>query len=344
MTNQTTGLALNSELSYHHLFEHLPVCIIFSDLTVTPSIILEINRRTELVYGYTEAELVGSPITNLVPEESRASVQNILEHVIQGETVTAEITNQRRDCTVFPVRIISTLDPTDHGRMITAVEDITAEKQRHSEAEAIDAERLRIAHEIHDGVVQNLAGLRFKSALWSHLADTDPPSLRLALDEMQEALNSAIIDLRRAIFAMRPVDLEKLGFIPALEQLVCDFGDNNEVCAVLEISEPRSVVPAVYELPLFRIFQESLNNIAQHAQASSALVQLAVDTAGGVFATVRDNGCGFDPARIGSINLVGHFGLRQIRERVLALGGTLDILSAVGQGTELRITLPPLNK
>ena len=146
--------------------------------------------------------------------------------------------------------------------MIVTVEDITAEKQRRSEAEAIDAERHRIAHEIHDGVAQSLAGLRFKSALWSHLADAAPPGMRAALDELQAALNTAIVDLRRAIFALRPVDLEALGFFPALTQLVGDFGDHNQMVARLEASGPQEALPAVYELPLFRVIQEGLNNSA----------------------------------------------------------------------------------
>jgi signal transduction histidine kinase len=225
--------------------------------------------------------------------------------------------------------------------MIITVEDITAEKQRRSEAEAIDAERHRIAHEIHDGVAQSLAGLRFKSALWSHLADGAPAGMRAALDELQAVLNTAIVDLRRAIFALRPVDLAELGFFPAVTQLVGDFGDQNQLAARLEVSGPQEALPAVYELPLFRIIQEGLNNIGQHASASSVLVRLTVDAAGGVAVSVRDNGRGFDPSRLGPADRAGHFGLRQMRERILDLAGTLDIRSALGQGTELVITLPP---
>ena len=160
----------------------------------------------------------------------RPAVLSIVQRVQQGQTVTAETTNQRRDGTRFPVRIVAAPDPTDARHMIVTVEDITAEKQRRSEAEAIDAERRRIAHEIHDGVAQSLAGLRFKSALWSHLADAAPPGMRAALDELQAVLNAAIVDLRRAIFALRPVDLDALGFFPALAQLVRDFGDQNQLC------------------------------------------------------------------------------------------------------------------
>ena len=135
--------------------------------------------------------------------------------------------------------------------MIVTVEDITAEVQRRSEAEAIDAERRRIAHEIHDGVAQSLAGLRFKSALWHHLAEAAPPGMRAALDELQAVLNAAIVDLRRAIFALRPVDLEALGFFPALAQLVGDFGDQNQVVARLEISGPQEPCPRPTNCPCF---------------------------------------------------------------------------------------------
>ena len=344
VTSQSDSASQAGEQRYRHLFEHVPICIFVADLTVTPATILEANRRAELVYGYTAAELVGMPAAHLVPEEARPAVLTIVQRVQQGQTVTAETTNQRRDGTRFPVRVIATPDPTDAGRMIVTVEDITAEEQRRSEAEAIDAERHRIAHEIHDGVAQSLAGLRFKSALWSHLADAAPPGMRAALDELQAVLNAAIVDLRRAIFALRPVDLDALGFFPALAQLVGDFGDQNQLVARLEVSGPQDALPAVYELPLFRIIQEGLNNIGQHARASSVLVRLTVDAAGGVAVSVRDDGRGFDPSQLGPADRAGHFGLRQMRERILDLGGTLDIRSARGQGTELVITLPPVAK
>ena len=132
---------------------------------MSPATILEVNRRAELVYGYPAADLVGMPASDLVPEDARPLALTIVGRVQQGETVTAEATHQRRDGTRFPVRVIAAPDPTEDGHMIVTVEDITAERQRRSEAEAIASERLRIAQEIHDGVAQNLAAVRFKSAL-----------------------------------------------------------------------------------------------------------------------------------------------------------------------------------
>jgi PAS domain S-box-containing protein len=344
MTSQSDRANGVTEERYRHLFEHMPICIFVADLTVTTPTILDANRRAELVYGYTAAEFAGMPAAYLIPEDARSAVLTIVQRVQQGQTVTAETTNQRRDCTRFPVRVVAAPDPTNARHMIVTVEDITAEVQRRSEAEAIDAERHRIAHEIHDGVAQSLAGLRFKSALWHHLADAAPPSMRAALEELQAVLNAAIVDLRRAIFALRPVDLDALGFFPALAQLVRDFGDQNPLAARLEITGPQEVLPEVYELPLFRIIQEGLSNVGQHARASSVVVRLTVDAAGGATISVRDDGRGFDPGQLGPADQVGHFGLRQMRERILDLGGTLDIRSATGQGTELVITLPPVTR
>ena len=153
------------------------------------------------------------PATQLVPEEAKPATQKIVGQVQQGKTITAESTHRHRDGTRFPVRLIAAPDPTNEGHVIVTVEDITAESQRRSEAEAIASERLRIAQEIHDGVAQNLAAVRFKSALWSHLADEAPAGMRAALVELQDVLVATIADLRRAIFALRPLDLEALGFI-----------------------------------------------------------------------------------------------------------------------------------
>jgi PAS domain S-box-containing protein len=335
---------MTGEQRYRHLFEHAPICIFVIDLTVSPAIILEVNKRAELIYGYQAAELVGMPAAHLMPEEAVQIVLSIVNQVQQGQTVTTETINQRRDGTRFPVSIIAAPDPSDDDHMIVTVEDITAKQQRRSEAEAIDAERRRIAHEIHDDVAQSLAGLRFKSALWSHRAAAAPPGMSAALDELLEVLKTAISDLRRSIFALRPLDLEKLGLVPALTQLVADFDEHSQLVARLEVSGVQDALPEDYELPLFRIIQEGLNNIDQHAQASSVLVRLAVDETGSVSVLVRDNGHGFDPQQLSSVERDEHFGLRQMRERILDRGGALDIHSTLGQGTELAIRLPPVTQ
>ncbi len=200
---------------------------------------MEANRRAELVYGYTAAELVGMPAAQLVPEEARPAVLTIVQRVQQGQTVTAETINQHRDGTRFPVRVIATPDPTDPGRMIVTVEDITAEK---AAPERGGSHRRRApSHRPRDprrrGAKPGRAALQVGAVVAP--GRCGPPGMRAALDELQAVLNTAIVDLRRAIFALRPVDLEALGFFPALTQLVGDFGDQNQMVARLEVSGPQ---------------------------------------------------------------------------------------------------------
>lgn len=340
--SQTTFTSQASEQRCRHLFENMPISIFAIDLTTNPAVIMDANRWAGLVYGYPAGELAGVPVAQLLPIESRDLAQKILQRVRHGETVTSEINNQHRDSTIFPVRLVATLDPENSDYMIIAAQDITAERQRRSETEATDADRLRIAHEIHDSVAQSLAGLRFKAAFWQHQADAAPNDMRVALSEIQDVLSTAITDIRRIIFALRPVDLDGLGFLPTLTQLVGDFGDQHQLVARLEVPEPRISLPAIYELLLFRVIQEGLNNIKQHANASSVQVHLDVDATGRIILNIHDNGRGFDPTHISPVNHPDHFGLRQMRERILSLGGTLDIYSVIGRGTDLLITLPPV--
>ncbi|MBK8048095.1 MAG: PAS domain S-box protein [Anaerolineales bacterium] len=308
MTEEAGRSHLSSEQRYRDLFELLPLCIFVVDAKVIPATFVDANQRAELVYGYSNAELMGMPARELVAEVARPAILTIMQRARQGQTVKAEVLNQRRDGTRFPGRIMVTPDPAQLDRMIVTVEDITAEKQRRSEADAIEAERRRISHEIHDGVAQNLAGLRFKSALWSTLDHSAPPEMHNALAELEATLVTAIADLRCAIFALRPLDLEQQGFFPALQQLVMDFGDMNQLAARLEITGPRDDLPAAYELPLYRIIQESLNNIRQHARAASVMIHVAVEPTGSVSVSVQDDGCGFDPGQLRPVDHAGHWG------------------------------------
>ncbi len=328
------------EQRFRHLFEHAPISILVVDLTSIPVMILEGNRRTELVYGHSAADLMGMPMARLVPEGALPELLVLVQAVQGGDVAKADSTSRRRDGTCFPVRLMAAPDPADARRMIVTVEDLTTEKQRRSEEEAIAAERCRIAHEIHDGVAQSLAGLRFKSAVWYQQAEDTPSRTRAILQEVQVVLTGAIVDLRRTIAVLRPPDLEALGFYPALAQLVSHFGEHGQRVAHLEVGTPPHPLPAVYELPLLRVIQEALNNISLHARATLTIVNLNVDATGRVALSVRDNGCSFDPTRLNPVDQPGHFGLRQMRERVLLLGGALDIHSAVGHGTEIVITLP----
>lgn len=195
---------------------------------------------------------------------------------------------------------------------ILAIENISAEKERRSEEEAIAEERRRIAREIHDGLAQNLAGLRFRVGLWHKLVDGDPARMHAELDSLRELLGRNIRDVRRSIFALRPVALDELGFYPALCQFIDEFGEQNQLYIDLRVEGLAEQLPPFLELVLFRITQESLNNVSKHAQAKMVWAELGLESPDTVTLSVRNDGVGFDPTTLDQMVQRGHLGLKQM--------------------------------
>ncbi|MCP4537384.1 MAG: response regulator [Chloroflexi bacterium] len=344
---QAERAAQDSESRFRTLFENAPLCIFEIDLTQMPPTIVRANYRATQVYGWSPQEIVPAPLNQIVPQDAMPEVAQVVDALRIEKTITIESVNQHRDGSLFPVRInASSAATSDSNHVILVVEDITAEKTRRSEKEAVEEERRRIAQEIHDGLAQNLAALRFRVRQWHKLVDTDPPQMHAELDELRQILSDSIIEVRRSIFALRPIALEKRGFFPALHLFVTGFGKHYQVRVNLNISGPRERVPASLELALIRIVQEALNNVGKHAQASAVWITLDIQvpdttTVTNVIAlTIRDDGKGFDQASLDHAVEYGHFGLKQMRERVEQVNGTLAIQSQPGGGTRIQVTLP----
>jgi PAS domain S-box-containing protein len=340
---QAKKSARANEQRFRHLFENVPLCIFEVDLCAAPPVILAANRRAEALYGWSVEEFASMSLEMLFPPDAHQVVGRLDECVRAGETVTIETSNRRRDGTIFPVRVIATpeIEMGPHAdHMVVAVKDITAEKQRRSDAQAIEEERRRIAQEIHDGVAQDMAALRLRTSVWHELVETGPAQMHAELDELQTILDRWIADMRRAIYALRPVALDEVGLFAALRQLAADLENHYQVYVELRISGPEERLPLRLELPLFRVVQEALHNVGKHAQASLVWLALDLTQDQAITLAIRDNGLGFDPASLEETVRGGHLGLKQMRERVEGAGGRLDINSQPGQGTEVRIVLP----
>ncbi|MGB0386321.1 MAG: histidine kinase [Ardenticatenaceae bacterium] len=333
-------IAQANEQRFRNLFEKVPLCLFALDISQRPAAIVEANPRAEAIYGYATETLTSMTIAQLAPPEALPALRRLCKLLQQGQHVTIESVHLRRDGTRFPVRITATPDtPYHHKRIIVAIEDMTAEKQQRSQADAINQERHRIAREIHDGVAQDMAALRFKSELLQIRVD-DQPQLQAELDSLQKGLETGITEIRRAIFALRPVALDEVGFFPALQQLASDFRQQNQLYVNLGILGSEARLPTSLELPLFRIMQEALNNISQHAQASLVWIKLDLSAQQSIRLSIRDNGQGFDTRSLNQVVREGHVGLRQMRERVEALKGDFSIDSQIKRGTKFEIILP----
>jgi len=219
-----------------------------------------------------------------------------------------------------------------------AVRNATAYLQ--SEELAIAEERARIAREIHDGVAQMLAFSALKLDLVARLLERDPAKAALELDQARDTIRETIREVRRSIFALRPVDLERHGFVETVRRYAADFGQQNDVRVRVDIdAQPELSVKS--EAVLFRIFQEAMHNVAKHARARLVEVHVGTDDGGMAFVQVRDDGAGFELASVRDrVTSAGGLGLRQMRERVEARGGTLVIDAHPGGGTCVRAAVP----
>jgi signal transduction histidine kinase len=145
--------------------------------------------------------------------------------------------------------------------------------------------------------------------------------------------------VRRSIFALRPVDLERHGFVETVRRYAIDFGEQNGVQTQVEIGDVGDL-DVRSEAVLFRIFQEAMHNVAKHANAGRVTISLGRDTRVRAFVEVADDGSGFDVGQVGDrVTSAGGLGLRQMRERVEARGGIFELVSAPGQGTTVRAAL-----
>jgi signal transduction histidine kinase len=210
----------------------------------------------------------------------------------------------------------------------------------HSEELAIAEERARIAREIHDGVAQSLAFAALKLDLVTRLLERDAGKARAELDSARETVRETIKEVRRSIFALRPVDLERFGLVETVRRYASDFGQQNDVHVGLELG----ALPDLglkSEAVLFRIFQEAMNNVAKHAGASEVDVRVGVSDAGMAYISVQDNGRGFDPGTVADrVTSAGGLGLKQMQERVEARGGRFEIVSEPGSGTTVQAAVP----
>ncbi len=330
-----------SEERFRALFENAPLGVFEVDLAPSPPRILRANREAARIYGATAEELAATSLDQLVAPGARVDMEHLLDGLRTGETVTIESTHRRRDGSQFPARVSAAMQraPRRGQTAIVIVEDITAEWAWRSEEEAIAEERRRIAREIHDGLAQDLVSLRMRARLWHQLVDESPQQMHAEIDALRDLLRDDIREVRRAIFALRPVALDEAGFYPTLRQFAADFAAQNQVHVDLQVKGEEVHLPSFLEAVLFRIVQEALNNVARHAQASTVWIELNLEEAGVVQLTVRDDGVGFDPAILEQAARSGHLGLKQMRERVAGLKGTFSLRSAPGQGTEIRVRL-----
>jgi signal transduction histidine kinase len=205
---------------------------------------------------------------------------------------------------------------------------------------AQEDERRRIARELHDEASQSLAALvlHLEDAMGSLPARNS--ATRQKLEVLKERAVHTLGNLRFLALELRPSALDELGLAKAIEWYAKDYLGKRGLDARVEISGPRVKLSSQRETMLFRVIQEALTNVVKHAEASQVCVKLQLN-ASSVRVQIDDNGKGFDVNNaLRGESQARNLGLHGMTERVILLGGTLNILSEPGRGTHLSIESP----
>jgi signal transduction histidine kinase len=205
-----------------------------------------------------------------------------------------------------------------------------------------EAERTRLAHELHDVTIQGLIALKQRGQMALKALSHDPARAGARLQELNSLIDEEIASLRQLIGDLRPIYLEDLGFVPALEMLPRLMQERSGLSLHLTVHGAAVRLAQDVELAAYRIVQQALANVAAHAQASNVWLEVSFTTEH-LTLVIRDDGRGFTPPdQPADLVHQGHFGLMGMRERVLLYGGHLTITASPGQGATITARLPLL--
>lgn len=331
--------------------------IITKDLS---GIITSWNKGAESVFGYSASEAIGHPVTMLIPPERIDEEPGIISRIRNGEAIDHyETVRRRKDGELIDISLnVSPIydsngviigaskiarDITQHKRLVTAERE---SEMMHRLVETQESERHRIARDLHDHIGQQMTGIRLKIERVAELLSEDHAAHAevMAIRELAEKMDS---DIGFLSWELRPTELDFLGLPDALRSFTAEWSRQYGIEADFHSlpGTSRKKLPTDLETNLYRILQESLNNILKHAAATRVGV-LFHRTNTAVSLIVEDNGKGFypeiameGPAAIG-LGIVG------MKERTELLDGFFKVESTPGIGTTVvsRIPMKPVRK
>ena len=298
-------------------------------------------------------QVTGSSFRRFLSPEDQATLRPLMKRAFRSGT-KIQMQLQAGDGSQLPVQVSIRELPEDGSDRVTigmVVTDMTESRRieellralTHRVVQVQEAERGRVALELHDNITQRLCAVLFRSqALADSLSAHDGPAKREAV-KLRKMLGQTAEEVERISRNLRPSVLDHLGLVAGLHDTSTEFAERTGVSVKVDCVELIARLPADTELALYRILQETLKNVEKHARARHVTVHL---TKQGDFVqlAIRDDGIGFDPDHHPARrNGKGGLGLLGMRERATYVGGVLKVKSVRRAGTEIeiRIPLPP---
>lgn len=304
--------------------------------------------------GYSPEDLVNTGILNILCPSDTARMQEILERCIHypNKSFSSEFCfrHGKGEPRYLDVIVNNRLDEPHVGKIVITCRDITERKQAEEELKSSreqlrnlsaylrsmrEEERTRIAREIHDELGQTLTALKMEVS-WLGNRYRDHDGLLEKTKSMTELIDSTIQIVKKISSELRPVLLDDLGLVAAIEWQAEEFQKRTGIECKVTLNPHNIVVDKELSINIFRILQEALTNVIRHAAATQAEVCLE-QREGEIVLTIRDNGRGITEDQASDTR---SFGLVGMRERASFMGGKARIEGAENKGTIVTVTFP----
>ena len=289
--------------------------------------IVDANEALTQLFGYSTAEAIDMPISQLIDPSDQAL---IVQHLQAHDEAFHEVVCLRQDGTTFPAEI--RIKVTTFGErvvQIASLYDIT-DRKRAEEASILD-ERNRMAREIHDILAQAFTGILLHVGAAMEIIVKKPAKAEAHLETVDELARTGLAEARRSVVALRPKLLEEGDLSSALKRLTAQMQVSSQTQLTCEIIGTVYTLTPHVENHLLRVGQEALTNAVKYAHATAIDLELVYEETQCLL-RVKDNGQGFD---VTQVSLERGFGLVGMSERAERMNGELIIQSQPGQGTEI---------
>ena len=339
-----------SEQKYKLLFESNPLPMWM--LTLPDYRFIDVNSVALLQYGYTKEEFLKLSPMDFRPPKDLKKLKALTSTEFRGVHHAGIWRHKKKDGTIIYVDIV-THDINHKGQMrrLVLANNITerhaAEEKLKESYEAIrtltgylqnvrEQERLNISREIHDELGQLLTVLKMDVSWLNKKIGGENSMVKEKLSEILNLVDTTVRSIRRIASELRPTLLDDLGLYAAMEWHLEEFERRSGIRRELVIPENELALSDSLKIGIFRIFQESLTNVARHSEAKNVNVSL-LQKDNQLILTIRDNGIGFEEGPMATKKTLGLLGMK---ERSMMMGGVYNITSARGAGTTVTVIIP----
>ena len=351
ISEKKSQLALiSSRQKYKLLFDYNPMPMWM--LSYPERNFIEVNKAALVHYGYSREEFLQMNVIDIRPTMDKYLFEKLLDELNIGNDYKGVWRHKKKNGDIIKVEIIAhdIMYEGNNVRLILANdinEKIKAEEKLQQSYKQIkqlathlqnirEQERTNIAREIHDELGQQLTGLKMYISWLSKKIISQEPEIKTKFTNTIELIEDTIKTVRKISTELRPSMLDDLGLLAAMEWQSTEFEKRSGIPIEFINLTNNHAIPSKYTTGLFRIFQESLTNVARHADAKKIVSSLSIANKQLVL-TIQDDGKGFVLHNIGSKKTLGLFGMK---ERTMEMGGSYEIKSEPGRGTTVSIQIP----